>query len=82
MVSVSGHRLRVLVFMDYSNFRPSMERTEAGFQIGPSTFRTVLGERCFSDGGSYSRVGFPRYAYVRVVRPVQQSREVSTALVQ
>ena len=33
MVSVSGHRLRVLVFMDYSNFRPSMEGTEAGFQI-------------------------------------------------
>lgn len=33
MVSVSRNRLRVLVFVDYSNFRPSMERVEPGFRI-------------------------------------------------
>ena len=33
MVSLSQHRLRVLVFLDYSNFRPSMERAENGFSI-------------------------------------------------
>ena len=33
MVSTSRNRLRVLVFIDYSNFRPSMERAEPGFRI-------------------------------------------------
>ena len=33
MVSASRNRLRVLVFVDYSNFRPSMERAEPGFRI-------------------------------------------------
>ena len=33
MVSFPQHRVRVLVFLDYSNFRASMGRTEAGFQI-------------------------------------------------
>ena len=33
MVFGSRNRLRVLVFVDYSNFRPSMDRAEPGFRI-------------------------------------------------
>lgn len=33
MTSPPRDRLRVLVFVDYSNFRPSMDRAEAGFRI-------------------------------------------------
>ena len=33
MTTSPQHHLRVLVFVDYSNFRPSMERYESGFRI-------------------------------------------------
>ena len=33
MLSVPRNSFRVLVFVDYSNFRPSMERVELGFRI-------------------------------------------------
>ena len=82
MVSVSGHRLRVLVFMDYSNFRPSMEGTEAGFQIDLRPLGQCLANAALATVDPTAGLDFQRYAYVRVVRPVQQSREVSTGLVQ
>lgn len=42
MVSGTGGRLRVVVFVDYSNFRPSMQRAEPGFQIDLRPLGSVL----------------------------------------
>ena len=44
MVSTSRNRLRVLVFVDYSNFRPSMERAEPGFRIDLKPLGRCLAE--------------------------------------
>lgn len=44
MVSPSRNRLRVLVFVDYSNFRPSMERVEPGFRIDLKPLGRCLAE--------------------------------------
>ena len=44
MVSASRNRLRVLVFVDYSNFRPSMDRVESGFRIDLGPLGRCLAE--------------------------------------